>query len=253
MTLCSPPRPAPRIRICRDELRLTGAESNNVRLNYIDCSNSASGGDSFTSVIITPRSQRTRTRHSAPPYLPGPYTIGLSVASVRARNSTLEDWVDSDNRYSMQDGDFRLESEFNPTIVSYDVESFTWGSPTWIETAAVAVVATAVVPYVSALAQELAKKTVEGAPAAYRRIHARLRYNRKGIKSAEIKVSLDGGPTTVVVLIGELSDQAHLALMDLNFLDSRVAGKVIYWDANANSWVPIGPIKRRTIWRKRLK
>jgi hypothetical protein len=143
---------------------------------------------------------------------------------------------------------------FNPQIgPSYDIEDFTWGVPTWIETAAAVATATAVIPYVSAVAQELAKKTVEGAPATYRRVHARLRYNRKGVKSAELEVTPADGPTTVVVLIGELSDQAHLALMDLDLLDERIAGKVIFWDEQSDSWKPIGPIRRRTVWRRRLK
>jgi hypothetical protein len=153
----------------------------------------------------------------------------------------------------MEPNDPADQTEYEPPfVISFNMRDFTWGDPTWIETAAIVATTTAVIPYVNGIATELAKKTIAAAPKVYRSIHLRLRYNKKGIKSAEVNLTMEN-KRTIIVLDGELSDEAHMALMELDFTDRDIAGKAIYWDEVSSSWKSCGPIKRRRIWRRRLR
>ena len=122
--------------------------------------------------------------------------------------------------------------ELPRSTVSWQVRDVTYGAvPPW-ETVTAVVAATAVVPYVEALAADLAKRTTEMLT-----FDGRLRRRGDRIRAAELRVSSTSRKVqTVIFLTGELSDEAHLALMDLDLSDDRYQGKTIYWNAETSTW-----------------
>lgn len=125
--------------------------------------------------------------------------------------------------------------------------------PSWAETAAVATTATAVVPYVKAIAAELGKRTVEAAPKVYRGMYCRLRFRGKGskalVEAAEIQIALDSAVITVV-LTKELPDEARLMLLDLDLTSDEFRGRALRWDDAAGAWLPFALGSRRR-WLRR--
>ena len=119
--------------------------------------------------------------------------------------------------------------------------------PSWVETAGVAATTAAVFPYVQGIASELGRRT------AVRAVSGRLRFRGKGpralVESAEIELHGDEA-TTTIVLTGEMSDDAKLALLDLDLESDKVKGKTMKWDSEAGSWTSVTPQASRR-WFKR--
>jgi hypothetical protein len=127
--------------------------------------------------------------------------------------------------------------------------------PSWAEPTAIAATTTVVVPYVQAIMGELAKRTFEAVPKAYRGISCRLRFRGRGskalVETAEIDVKFDSAVTTVV-LANELPDEARLMLLDLDLTSDEIRGKALRWDSAAGAWQAFSlQPRRRWLRRKR--
>jgi hypothetical protein len=150
----------------------------------------------------------------------------------------MHEWPNSDNRESDDTAKFndengsKDEDSFDPQVVSYDVKDWTWGTPTWVDVVGTSVAASAILPYVQAIASELGKRTVDRASFW---IHCRLRYRGNHVKSSEIDLRISDSVTTIE-LTGELSDKARQALFELDFNSSSYRDKLLRWDADQNCW-----------------
>lgn len=118
--------------------------------------------------------------------------------------------------------------------------------PSWLDMAAISVTATAVVPYVQSIAIELGKRTVDSAPRVVRDIRCHFRFTRrkKFAECAEIDLIHDQCVTTVE-LTSDLSEDAWLALLDMDFSAPEVRGKTFRWDGKESAWKDCGSRERR--------
>lgn len=49
---------------------------------------------------------------------------------------------------------------------------------------------------------------------------------------------MDGGASAVVVVTGDLPDEARLALLDLDLMADEMRGKELRWDDDTSAWRP---------------
>lgn len=92
-------------------------------------------------------------------------------------------------------------------------------------------------PFAQAFATKLGEQLGESAASAATRIRLRRRSGRAGTKQDELVIS-SPGDSVVIVVPTSLTDDARLALVDLDATDPQVQGKVLRWDAGAGSWHP---------------
>jgi hypothetical protein len=65
----------------------------------------------------------------------------------------------------------------------------------------------------------------------------RTRFRKNG-KTTELSISVDGGASAVVVVTGDLPDEARLALLDLDLMADEMRGKELRWDDDTSAWRP---------------
>jgi len=66
-------------------------------------------------------------------------------------------------------------------------------------------------------------------------VHARVIKNKKG-KTIAFLTAADGDEIAKFVVTGDLSDQARLALLDLEVVTEALRGKILRWDDDAKVW-----------------
>ena len=99
-------------------------------------------------------------------------------------------------------------------------------------------------PFVSAFCTELGKRF--GGTVADWVSHVRL-LRRRDSSKAELLLKLDDD-VTVVELEEELSDEARLALLELDIRAQAVRGRRLRWDAAAGTWVPVEGKYSEIMW-----
>jgi hypothetical protein len=96
-----------------------------------------------------------------------------------------------------------------------------------------AVVAGTIVPFVNAFCAELGKRFGGSVADWAKKIKL---YPRRGHKT-DLTLQDDGGAVTVVELNESLSDEAKLALLDLDIRAENIRGRRLTWDTDAGVWV----------------
>jgi hypothetical protein len=63
------------------------------------------------------------------------------------------------------------------------------------------------------------------------------RFRRKG-KTLELVVGTGDDAAAAFVLTGDLSDEAKLAMLDVDVASDELRGKILRWDEKAMAWRP---------------
>ena len=86
--------------------------------------------------------------------------------------------------------------------------------------------------YSKAFVETLAKRHAEGLADMLR-----ARFHKNG-KTIEFHIRVADDASAVVVVTGDLPDEARLALLDLDVTDDAVRGKLLRWDCDSSAWRP---------------
>ncbi len=96
-------------------------------------------------------------------------------------------------------------------------------------------------PMAEAFAKKLGESLGESALAAARRVRLRFKKDNQGIFPSlnpdALTVDASGAVTTVI-LPAELTDDARLALIDLDVTADGIRGETLYWDPTTKTWGP---------------
>jgi hypothetical protein len=101
----------------------------------------------------------------------------------------------------------------------------------------IAIAAGTLGPFVNAFCAELGKRF--GGTVADWTSRVYLRRRRDDSKKADLVVEVNNG-VTVVELEEGLTDEARLALLDLDIEAEAMRGQRLRWDTTAGVWVPVG-------------
>lgn len=63
------------------------------------------------------------------------------------------------------------------------------------------------------------------------------RFHKNGT-TTEVQISVDGGESPTVVLTEGMSDEAWLALLDVELAAEELRGKTLRWDSGTSAWRP---------------
>ena len=91
-------------------------------------------------------------------------------------------------------------------------------------------------PFAEAFASKLGERLGESAAAAVSRVRL---FGRGGGSQKELVVE-DATTNTVVVIPEQLTDDARLALIDLDLTRDGVRGEILHWSPGSKTWRPIG-------------
>lgn len=97
--------------------------------------------------------------------------------------------------------------------------------------------AVAVGPFVTAFCTELGRRF--GGTSADWAARVRTRRAKPGSVAAQIEVAAFG-KVTILEIIDPLTDEAKLALLDLNIQDTAICGQILRWNAGTGAWEVVG-------------
>lgn len=165
----------------------------------------------------------------------------LAVQGIEARppveEAGLDDWVElslPEPRY------VRLGAS------DYPAEPGGYSGPTAIE---VVVLASTLGPLVTAFCTELGKRLGGTVADWASRVHA-----RRGEDPGLADIVIDDGKTvTSLRITGRLTDEAKLAILDLNINDQELRGHELRWNEPDKAWIAVSGRRRRSVrvWRRR--
>jgi len=92
-------------------------------------------------------------------------------------------------------------------------------------------------PFADAFATKLGELFAESTAAAAQRVLLRRRTRRTG-STDRMAVLVAADVQTTIVIPADLSDDARLALIDLDVTADGVRGKTLVWDQGSGSWRP---------------
>lgn len=105
---------------------------------------------------------------------------------------------------------------------------------------------TAVVPlaaiYAKTLIEALATRSADGITALPGKV--RQRWFRRGTRRVAVVLEPENGHSAAILVTADLTDDARLALLDLDLTHESMRGKILAWDENVRRWVSTEPPAR---------
>ncbi|MFQ6326483.1 hypothetical protein ACLMAL_10135 [Nocardia sp. CWNU-33] len=103
---------------------------------------------------------------------------------------------------------------------------------------------TAVVPlaaiYAKTLIEALATRSADGITAWPGKVRQRW-FRHGGIHRVAVVLEPENGHSAAILVTADLTDEARLALLDLDLTHESMRGKILTWDENDRRWVPTEP------------
>jgi hypothetical protein len=120
------------------------------------------------------------------------------------------------------------------------------GTDDWFDVRSLSEVAVALAPtltiFFKAFVETLAKRSADYLAGAPKRL--RCRWGER-LGNPEVHIGPERSDIAcTLVITSDLSDEARLALLDLDVTAERLRGKLLHWDDGAIAWVPEGDQER---------